>query len=231
MVVLTVVVTAYVVYLLRRPITWLVIAAFVAIAVSGPSRASRATCRAASRSPPSTRRADRVPAHPRRAPVPPLVGQGEDLVNNLPEYAADVTAVRQRQRHALEPERGLRHHRKLEDEARQASGKARRRHADAFRHRRGPHQLDLRLRDDPDPLDLHGLRWGAVDREVPGRSGARPQGAHGAGLRARSPARSAATSAARSFRRRSRVRSPSWCSRFSARRSPERLLLSLPSVT
>ena len=36
LIVVAVVLTLYLIYLLRRPLTWLVIAAFIAIAVSGP---------------------------------------------------------------------------------------------------------------------------------------------------------------------------------------------------
>ena len=91
MVVVVVLITAYLVYLLQEPISWLVIAAFLAIAVSAPiavlSRHMRKGLAIAS-----------VYGMLIAFPVillvlllPPLVSQGEDLVNNLPEYAADVT--------------------------------------------------------------------------------------------------------------------------------------------
>jgi predicted PurR-regulated permease PerM len=91
LVVVAVIITAYLVYLLQEPISWLVIAAFVAIAVSGPiailSRHMRRGLAIAS-----------VYGMLIAFPVillvlllPPLVSQAEDLVNNLPQYAADVT--------------------------------------------------------------------------------------------------------------------------------------------
>lgn len=91
LVILAVIFAVYVVYLLRKPISWLVIAAFIAIAVSGPvailSRRMRrglaiATVYSALIA---------VPLILAALLVPPLVSQGEELVNNLPAYAADVT--------------------------------------------------------------------------------------------------------------------------------------------
>jgi predicted PurR-regulated permease PerM len=90
-VVLTVILTVYIVYLLRKPISWLVIAAFLAIAVSGPVAAL------STRMPRGMAIATvysvliAIPLVLAALLIPPLVGQGEDLVNNLPEYAADVT--------------------------------------------------------------------------------------------------------------------------------------------
>jgi predicted PurR-regulated permease PerM len=90
-VVAAVLITAYIVYLLRKPISWLVIALFIAVAVSGPVALL-------------SRRMPRglaiacvymalvaVPALLVALLVPPLVGQGEELVNNVPRYAQDVT--------------------------------------------------------------------------------------------------------------------------------------------
>jgi predicted PurR-regulated permease PerM len=91
MVVAAVLITAYIVYLLRKPISWLVIALFIAVAVSGPVALL-------------SRRMPRglaiacvymalvaVPALLVALLVPPLVGQAEELVNNVPRYAQDVT--------------------------------------------------------------------------------------------------------------------------------------------
>jgi predicted PurR-regulated permease PerM len=91
LVVAAVLLTAYVMYLLRKPIAWIVIAAFIAIAVSGPVAALQ-------------RRMPRglaiavvysaliaIPMVVAALLIPPLIGQGEDLVNNLPSYANDVT--------------------------------------------------------------------------------------------------------------------------------------------
>jgi len=91
LVVLSVLLTVYVVYLLRRPLSWLVIAGFIAIAISGPVAAL-------SRHMPRGFAIAGVYAALIAVPlvlaallIPPLVSQGEELVNNLPAYAADVT--------------------------------------------------------------------------------------------------------------------------------------------
>ena len=83
-------ITLYLLYLLRKPIGWVLIAAFLAVALSGP--------------------VNRLNEHMRRGfaiaivylglllipigigavIVPPLVEQGNNLIQNLPEYAADA---------------------------------------------------------------------------------------------------------------------------------------------
>ncbi|MDQ2676214.1 MAG: AI-2E family transporter [Actinomycetota bacterium] len=91
LVVVVVCITAYLVYLLQQPIAWLVIAAFLAIAVSGPIAVfARHMPRGAA----IASVYGLLIAFPVLLMVlfiPPLVSQGEDLVNNLPQYAADVT--------------------------------------------------------------------------------------------------------------------------------------------
>lgn len=91
LVVVLVLVTAYVAYLLRKPISWLIIAAFIAIAVSGPVAAL------SMRMPRGLAIATvyvalvAIPTLLAALLIPPLVSQGEELVNNLPEYANDVS--------------------------------------------------------------------------------------------------------------------------------------------
>ena len=91
MVVVAVLITAYLVYLLQKPISWLVIAAFLAIAVSGPIAVL------ARRMPRGLAIASvygaliAFPVILIGLLVPPLVGQAEELANNVPQYAADVT--------------------------------------------------------------------------------------------------------------------------------------------
>jgi predicted PurR-regulated permease PerM len=91
LVVVVVIITAYLVYLLQKPISWLVIAAFVAIAVSGPIAIL-------SRHMPRGLAIASVYGMLIALPIillvlllPPLVSQAEDLVGNFPSYAADVT--------------------------------------------------------------------------------------------------------------------------------------------
>jgi len=80
----------YVLYLLRKPISWLIIAAFLALAAAGPVNVLQ-------------RRMKRgfaiaivyiviilIPIGLGALLVPPLVGQAEDLADNAPEYVQDV---------------------------------------------------------------------------------------------------------------------------------------------
>jgi predicted PurR-regulated permease PerM len=93
LVVVGVMITAYLVYLLQRPISWLVVAAFLAIAVSGPiALLSRHMPRGAAIATVYGSLIT-VPILLMVLFVPPLVSQAEELVNNLPEYAADVTEL------------------------------------------------------------------------------------------------------------------------------------------
>ena len=90
-VVLAAVIAVYLVYLLRKPLSWLFIASFIAIAVSGPVNYL-------------SRRMKRglaimlvylgilmVPVAMLALLVPPIVDQVNTLVNDAPEYASDVT--------------------------------------------------------------------------------------------------------------------------------------------
>ena len=90
LIVLTVIVTVYLVYLLRKPISWLVIAAFIAIAMSGPvALLSRHMPRGlAIASVYLTLIA--IPIVLAGLLVPPLVGQAEDLAQDVPGYVQDV---------------------------------------------------------------------------------------------------------------------------------------------
>jgi predicted PurR-regulated permease PerM len=90
LIVVAVLIFLYVIYLLRKPLSWLVIAAFIAIAAAGPVNVLQ-------------RRMKRgfaialvylgfalVPIGLGALLVPPLVTEVEDLAQNAPEYAADV---------------------------------------------------------------------------------------------------------------------------------------------
>ena len=91
LVVVAVVLCLYLIFLLRRPLTWIFIAAFLAIALAGPVNFLQ-------------RKMPRglaialvyvglilVPFALIAALVPPIVTQGNNLVNNLPRYASDVS--------------------------------------------------------------------------------------------------------------------------------------------
>jgi predicted PurR-regulated permease PerM len=91
LIVVSVVLTIYIIYLLRRPLSWIVIAGFLAIAVSGPVAVLQ------KRMPRGAAIAlvyvtlVAVPLTIAALLIPEVVGQGEDLVNKAPEYAQDVT--------------------------------------------------------------------------------------------------------------------------------------------
>ena len=90
LIVLTVILTVYLVYLLQRPLAWLVIAAFVAVAVSGPigvlsRRMPRGLAIAAVYG-----ALVAVPLVLAALLIPPLVGQAEDLAKDVPGYVDDV---------------------------------------------------------------------------------------------------------------------------------------------
>ncbi|HZI91510.1 MAG TPA: AI-2E family transporter [Thermoleophilaceae bacterium] len=92
LIVVMVVLTLYLLYLLRRPIGWLLIATFLAVALSGPVNFLQ-------------RRMKRglaitvvylgllaVPIGIGALIVPPLVSEANDLAQNAPQYARDVTS-------------------------------------------------------------------------------------------------------------------------------------------
>jgi predicted PurR-regulated permease PerM len=81
----------YVIYLLRRPITWIFIAGFIAIALSGPvnflqRRMKRGLAVAAVYA-----ALILVPILIMAALIPPIVTQGNNLAQSLPDYARDLT--------------------------------------------------------------------------------------------------------------------------------------------
>lgn len=90
LIVLTVVITVYLVYLLQRPLSWLVIATFVAIAVSGPVGVlSRHMPRGLAIAAVYLALIS-VPLILAALLIPPLVGQAEELAQDVPGYVQDV---------------------------------------------------------------------------------------------------------------------------------------------
>jgi predicted PurR-regulated permease PerM len=91
LIVLGVVLTLYLLYLLRRPLGWLVIATFLAIALSGPVNWLHQ--RVGRRGPAialTYLALLLVPVAIAAIVVPPVVTGGNDLANNAPKYAADL---------------------------------------------------------------------------------------------------------------------------------------------
>jgi predicted PurR-regulated permease PerM len=91
LIVVAVVIVLYVIYLLRRPLSWLVIAAFIAIAVSGPVNLLSQHMRRGLAIAIVYVLLILIPIGIGAMIVPSMVGQAEDLARNAPEYAQDVT--------------------------------------------------------------------------------------------------------------------------------------------
>jgi predicted PurR-regulated permease PerM len=91
LVVVAVVLVLYVMYQLRRPLSWLVIAAFIAIAVSGPVNILSQHMRRGFAIAIVYLTLILIPIGIGALIVPSMVNQGEELANNAPEYAEDVT--------------------------------------------------------------------------------------------------------------------------------------------
>jgi predicted PurR-regulated permease PerM len=90
LIVLTIILTLYLVYLLRQPLTWIFIAGFLAIALSGPvnflqrymKRGLAIACVYIA--------LILIPILLGALLIPPVVEQLNNLVNNLPQYVADL---------------------------------------------------------------------------------------------------------------------------------------------
>ena len=91
LIVVAVVMVLYVIYQLRRPISWLVIAAFIAIALSGPVNALSQHMRRGFAIAIVYLVLLLIPIGILALLIPSMVSQGEDLANNAPQYAEDVT--------------------------------------------------------------------------------------------------------------------------------------------
>ncbi len=84
-------VTLYILYLLRRPITWLIIAAFIAVAMSGPVNFFSRRMKRGFAIALSYLCLVMIPVGLGALLVPSLVNQIEDFAQNVPQYAQDVT--------------------------------------------------------------------------------------------------------------------------------------------
>jgi predicted PurR-regulated permease PerM len=90
--VLACVLAIYLVYEVRRPLTWIFIAGFIAIALSGPVSFLQRRMRRGSAVALVYFGMILVPILIISALVPPIVTQGNNLAQSLPDYARDLTA-------------------------------------------------------------------------------------------------------------------------------------------
>ena len=159
-IVLAAVLALYVIYLLRKPIGWLVIAAFLAVAMSGPvNLLQRGTCARGL----AIALAYLVAVHaPHRAGGDPRAADRAGRQRPRRQRARvrqRRPGLRQQERDAAQAQRRLRHHRQAQGAGGQAAEQG-----SAARPGRsrdlgvGAGQLDLRRGDDPHPVDLHGGR-------------------------------------------------------------------------
>ncbi|QEC50207.1 AI-2E family transporter [Baekduia soli] len=90
MIVVVAVLILYLIYLLRKPIGWVLTATFIAIALSGPVNRLGRHMRRGFAITVVYLGLILVPAGLTAIVVPPLVTQGTDLAQNLPQYANDI---------------------------------------------------------------------------------------------------------------------------------------------
>jgi predicted PurR-regulated permease PerM len=93
LVVITVVLTLYLIYLLRQPLTWIFIAGFLAIALSGPVNLLQRRMRRGFAIAIVYIGLILIPFILGALLIPPIVEQLNNLVNNLPQYVADLQDV------------------------------------------------------------------------------------------------------------------------------------------
>jgi predicted PurR-regulated permease PerM len=91
LIIVSVVLILYVIYLVRRPLSWLVIATFLAVAMSGPVNLLERRMKRGPAIAIAYATLILIPVGVGAALVPPLVNQAEDLAGNAPQYAQDVT--------------------------------------------------------------------------------------------------------------------------------------------
>jgi predicted PurR-regulated permease PerM len=91
LIVVLVAVALYLVYRLRQPIAWLVVAAFIAVAVSGPVNLLSRRMKRGFAIAISYLALVLLPILVAGILVPPLVGELDSLIDNAPQYASDVS--------------------------------------------------------------------------------------------------------------------------------------------
>ncbi|MGZ5355749.1 MAG: AI-2E family transporter, partial [Solirubrobacterales bacterium] len=90
LIVVAVLLIMYVLYLLRRPLSWLIIAAFIAIAATGPVNLFQRYMRRGLAIATVYVILILIPVGLGALLIPPIVSEVEDLASNAPEYAQDV---------------------------------------------------------------------------------------------------------------------------------------------
>lgn len=91
LIVVAVAITLYLIVLLRKPLTWLVIAAFIAVAMSGPVNVLHRHMKRGLAIALAYVALVMIPIGLGALLIPSIVNQIEDLAGNVPQYANDVT--------------------------------------------------------------------------------------------------------------------------------------------
>ena len=92
LIVVSVALALYLIFLLQKPLTWLVIAAFIAVAMSGPVNVLSRHMKRGLAVTLAYLALVAIPVGLGAALIPSLVGQIENLAENVPEYTQDVTS-------------------------------------------------------------------------------------------------------------------------------------------
>ena len=203
LVIVGVVLALYLIYRLRKPLAWIFIAGFLAIALAGPVNwLQPADAQRASRSRSSTSRSSSCPVFIGALLIPPIVEQVNLLIQNLPQYAADLSDFVEGNERLRQLEEDYNITAELEQQAAQLPARAGDAASILSGHRPRRRELDLRRRHDPRPERLPAQQRARLAR-LHGRCGAGTASARVAadGCSTASAARSATTSPARSGRR------------------------------
>ena len=107
----------YIVYVLRRPLTWIFIAGFIAIALSGPVNLLQRRMRRGLAVALVYAALVLVPVLIMAALIPPIVTQGNNLAQSLPGYAGDLTTFVQKNSRLRQLEKDYDITSKLEEQA------------------------------------------------------------------------------------------------------------------
>jgi predicted PurR-regulated permease PerM len=122
-VVVVVVFTLYLVYLLRRPLTWIFIAGFLAVALSGPVNLLARYMRRGFAIAIVYVALILIPFALGGLLIPPIVEQGNNLINNLPQYVNDLQEVVQENDRLRQLEQDYNITAELENQARTLPGR------------------------------------------------------------------------------------------------------------
>ena len=166
LVVVGVLLVLYVIYLLRKPISWLIIAAFLAIALAGPVNFFQRYMKRGLAIALVYFGLLLIPIGLGAVLIPPIVNQVRDVATNAPQLRARRRGLRPQEQDPQRPQQQVRHHPEALRRGEQAAQQGRRRRRSPARHRLRAGQLDLRRRHDPGPEHLHGRRRAEMDREL-----------------------------------------------------------------